>query len=290
MRTMATAPTPVDEKAAPAPTTATVQDLPYPRCQQPGPYEGYEPGLMPQPRKWQPSVTWAVLILNVLIWTADGLIGLSMGTVGGIPRYSLLLEWGVKSNTLILQGQTWRLLTPIFLHVGLTHLAFNTYAIYVIGPRIECFFGPLRFAAIYLLSGVYGVLFSFALSPEPSAGASAAIFGLIGTQAAFSFLYRDAFGERGRRQLYSTLTVIAFNLVLTFTVSGIDIWGHVGGLAVGAILGWSLTPRYALLKAASGSVLVDRNSPSQWGVTVAGAVIILIVSTWLTITVQATGL
>lgn len=290
MRSMGTAPTPVDEKAAPAATTAPVQELPYPSCQVPTQHAGYRPDVTPQPRKWQPSVTWVILILNVLVWTADGLIGLSMGAMGGIPRYNLLLEWGVKSNALILQGQTWRLLTPIFLHVGLVHLAFNTYAIYVIGPRIECFFGPLRFAAIYLLSGVYGILFSFALSPEPSAGASGAIFGLIGTQAAFSFLYRDAFGERGRRQLYSTLTIIAFNLVLTFTASGIDIWGHVGGLAVGAILGWSLTPRYALAKDESGSMLVDRNGPSQWGVTVVGAVIILIVSTWLTITVQATGL
>ena len=128
------------------------------------------------------------------------------------------------------------------------------------------------------------------LAPEPSAGASGAIFGLIGTQAVFFFLYRNAFGERGRRQLNSTLTVIAFNLVLTFTASGIDIWGHVGGLAVGAILGWSLTPRYVRTKTEQGSMLIDHNGPSRWGVTVAGAVIILIVSTWLTITVQATGL
>ena len=101
-----------------------------------------------QPRKWQPSVTWIILVLNVLVWTADGLVGLSMGAMGGTPHYSLLLEWGAKSNALILQGQTWRLLTPIFLHVCLLHLAFNTYAIYMIGPQIECFFGPLRFAAI----------------------------------------------------------------------------------------------------------------------------------------------
>jgi rhomboid protease GluP len=199
----------------------------------------------------------------------------------------VLLDWGVKSNELILRGETWRLITPIFLHIGVLHLAFNSLVIYMIGPQIECFFGPHRFLSIYLLSGIYGVLFSFAFSAEPSAGASGAIFGLIGTQAAFFYRYRNAFGERGQRQFYGTLIVIAFIMVLTFTASGIDIWGHIGGMLSGLVLGWSLTPRYALLTTEAGPELVDRNHPRQWGLTVLAASVVYIIGSLLVMIVQA---
>jgi rhomboid protease GluP len=235
-------------------------------------------------------VTWAILILNVAIWALDVVSGPLFQLWTGIPVSNLLLELGAKRTDLILAGQIWRLVTPIFLHIGVLHLAFNSYAIYVIGPQIECFFGPSRFLSIYLLSGIYGVLLSFALSAAPSAGASGAIFGLIGTQAVFFYRYRDAFGERGRRQLYSTLMVIAFNMVLTFSASRIDVWGHIGGLIAGAVLGWSLTPHYALAATDDGDPhLVDRNHAGRWGLAVASATALLIVSTWLTITVRWAG-
>ena len=182
-------------------------------------------------------MTWVILALNVLVWAMDVLVGPALGALTGSGQSHMLLYLGAKRNDLIVVGETWRLITPIFLHVGILHLAFNSYALYMIGPQIECFFGPQRFASIYLLSGVYGVLLSFALSDAPSAGASGAIFGLIGTQAAFFFRYRNAFGDRGRRQLYGTMLVIAFNTVLTLTATGIDIWGHIGGLGAGAVLG-----------------------------------------------------
>jgi rhomboid protease GluP len=232
-------------------------------------------------------VTWVILILNVVIWALDAASGPLLGQLIGVPVPNLLLELGAKRSDLILSGQLWRLVTPIFLHIGLLHLAFNSYAIYVIGPQIECFFGPRRFLSIYLLSGIYGVLMSFAFSAAPSAGASGAIFGLIGTQAVFFYRYRNAFGERGRRQLQGTLLVIAFNLVLTFSASRIDVWGHIGGLAAGAVLGWYLTPRYALAVAGDGSArLVDRNDARHWGMPVVAATVLLVVGTWLAIAVQ----
>ncbi|MFN2133547.1 MAG: rhomboid family intramembrane serine protease [Anaerolineae bacterium] len=232
-------------------------------------------------------MTWVILILNVVIWALDVASGPLLGQLIGVPIPNLLLELGAKRTDLILSGQLWRLVTPIFLHIGLLHLAFNSYAIYVIGPQIECFFGPRRFLSIYLLSGIYGVLMSFAFSAAPSAGASGAIFGLIGTQAVFFYRYRNAFGERGRRQLQGTLLVIAFNLVLTFSASRIDVWGHIGGLAAGAMLGWYLTPRYALAIAGDGSAsLVDRNDARHWSMPVVAATVLLIIGTWLAIAVQ----
>lgn len=287
-------PTPADQDTAP--TRSATDEIPYPSCQVPSAEQvqnGNQRGGLASallPRRWRPYSTWVILSLNILVWAADLALGLVLGTVSGRPVANPLLLLGVKSNELILLGQTWRLITPVFLHVGLMHLAFNSYAIYMIGPQIECFFGPQRFLSIYLLSGFYGVLFSFALSPAPSAGASGAIFGLIGTQAVFFFRYRNAFGERGRRQLYSTLTVIVLNMVLTFSAPGIDIWGHVGGLLVGAVLGWGLTPRYALAHTEGGSVIVDLNRPRRWALTVAGAIAVLIVGTVLTIVVQTAGI
>jgi rhomboid protease GluP len=231
-------------------------------------------------------VTWTILAINVVVWALDVASGPLLELWTGVPARNILLNLGAKRADLILQGEVWRLVTPIFLHIGVLHLAFNSYAIYVIGPQIECFFGPYRFLSIYMLSGIYGVLLSFALSPAPSAGASGAIFGLIGTQAVFFYRYRNAFGERGRRQLYSTLMVIAFNMVLTFSASRIDVWGHVGGLVAGAVLGWGLAPQYALSTATDGSVrLVDRNHAGRWGLTIAGAAVLLVASTWLTIAI-----
>ncbi len=286
-------PTPAEQETRQ--TEPRVEELPYPSCQVPSRSRGQIDSLPgadtpgPQPKKWQPCVTWIILTLNVFVWAADSLSALAWRVLERGPGLYPLLEWGAKNNTLILEGQLWRLATAIFLHIGLVHLAFNAYAIYMIGPQIECFFGPYRTLSIYMLSGIYGVLFSFALSSTPSAGASGAIFGLIGTQAAFFFRYRNAFGERGRRQFYGTLVVIAINMVLTFTASGIDMWGHIGGLFAGIVLGWSLTPRYALTETQSGSALVDLNHPGRWGIVVAGATAVLVISTWLTIAAQGMG-
>ncbi len=283
-------PSHVDNAAVP-PSPPETEELPYPSCQVPIEHRASDVGRAgPQPPKWRPAVTWAILAINIAVWVLDVASGPLFELWTGIPAGNLLLNLGAKRTDLILAGQVWRLVTPIFLHIGLLHLAFNSYAIYVIGPQIECFFGPYRFLSIYILSGIYGVLMSFALSPAPSAGASGAIFGLIGTQAVFFYRYRNAFGDRGRRQLYSTLMVIAFNMVLTFSASRIDVWGHIGGLIAGAVLGWSLTPHYALAATGDGNVrLVDRNHAGRWGLTVAGATALLIVSTWLAIAVQSPG-
>jgi rhomboid protease GluP len=291
MNTTDQASTPMTDTTTPPTRVEQGEELPYPSCQVPSARVRQTAGdKVPQPRRWRANVTWAILAVNLLVWVLDASSGPVLGLLTGTARPHLLLELGAKRGDLIVLGETWRLITPIFLHVGLLHLAFNSYAIYMIGPQIECFFGPHRFASIYLLSGVYGVLFSFAFSPAPSAGASGAIFGLIGTQAAFFYRYRNAFGDRGRRQLYSTVLVIAFNMVLTLTAPGIDIWGHIGGLIAGAFLGWNLTPQYVLMRSEAGGVmLIDRNHAGRWGRAVLGAIALLIASTWLTVVLQAAG-
>lgn len=185
----------------------------------------------------RPRLTYGLLAINVLVW-------LAMTAAGGSTNTEVLLRFGAKANSLIADGQVWRLLTSMFLHIGLMHLFFNSYALLVFGIEVERLYGSTRFLAIYLLAGLWGSLVSFAVGPDLSAGASGAIFGLLGTMVAFFRRHREAFGRWGRQRLFNLLGVAGFNLVLGFTVPGIDNLAHLGGLLSGAALGWLLAPQY----------------------------------------------
>jgi rhomboid protease GluP len=157
-----------------------------------------------------------------------------------------LLQLGAKSRGAIAAGQYWRFITPIFLHIGALHLFVNMYSLYAIGPAVERFFGTPRFLAQYFLSGFAGVLFSIIFSPFPSAGASGAIFGLLGSLGAFLYVHRDLFGQFGRLQLRQIVLVALLNLGLGL-MPGIDNWGHLGGLLTGALLAFLLGPRLEIV-------------------------------------------
>jgi len=221
-----------------------------------------------------------LIIVNILVWAM-------MTLLGGSTDPQVLVKFGAKVNELIVQGQLWRLVTPIFLHIGIVHLAFNTYAIYGFGSQIERFFGTPRFLGLYLVSGIAGVLASFSFSRHASAGASGAVFGLLGTEATFFYRYRSAFGRRGQQRLYNILIVIGYNLALTFVAPSIDVWGHLGGLVSGAALSWWLMPHYAVTLTERGPALVDTNRPRQWTTALTVASISLVVCTLLAVSLRA---
>ena len=116
------------------------------------------------------------------------------GTWNGPETIEVLIDLGAKVNLLIYQGQTWRLFTAMFLHIGVLHLLFNLYALYALGPMVEGYFGHWRFLAIYLLGGLFGSLASYAFSPAISAGASGAIFALAGAITVYFLRYHENFG------------------------------------------------------------------------------------------------
>lgn len=172
--------------------------------------------------------------------------------------FDLMLEIGAKSREGIQAGEVWRFITPIFLHLSIPHVFINMYSLYAIGPAVERFFGTPRFVSTYLLSGISGVVLSLALSPNPSAGASGAIFGLLGALSAFLYRHRALFGRFGRLQLRQLVLVALLNLGLGLT-SGIDNWGHLGGLIAGVVLAWWLGPRFDVVWIYSDQgQLVDR--------------------------------
>ena len=204
----------------------------------------------------KPIVTYVLLGVIVLVW---GLMEL----MGGSENSRVLVTFGANYGPLILRGETWRLFTSMFLHIGLTHLAFNAYALFIFGLEMERIYGPDRYIVIYILAGLFGSLASFASrGPDVlSAGASGAIFGVIGMNLAFFLLHRETFGHFGRQRLMNTLIIIGINLVFGFTVPGIDNLAHLGGLAAGFLLGYGLAPRYQMVdQYTSTPRLVDRVS------------------------------
>lgn len=188
----------------------------------------------------KPYVTY--ILLGII-----GVVYVLMELAGGSTTTSVLIAFGANSGRqILLNGEIWRLFTSMFLHIGLMHLLFNAYALFIFGLEMERLYGPDRFLVVYVLSGLFGSLLSFAFRGPfvLSAGASGAIFGIIGMNLAYFYLHRDAFGQFGRQRMVSTLVIIGINLVFGFTVPGIDNLAHMGGLVAGAALGYGLAPRY----------------------------------------------
>ncbi len=155
-------------------------------------------------------------------------------------------------NFAIAQGEWWRLVTAMFLHVGLLHIAFNLYVLYIVGVPVEQALGRWRYIALYRLSGLGGAAASYALTGPFTAGegASGAIFGLF---AAWWVITRRAGGDTR-----SVTLLIGLNLVLSFVIPGIGYWAHLGGLATGAVLalGFAYAPRARRTPAAVGALVL----------------------------------
>ncbi|HXF63600.1 MAG TPA: rhomboid family intramembrane serine protease [Caldilineaceae bacterium] len=192
-----------------------------------------------------PNLTRLLLAINVIVFVGMIVYGwLVFETLDGTQDLRVLVAFGAKVNELVALGQSWRLFTSMFLHIGVLHLLFNLYALNALGPLVEGYFGHLRFLVIYLLGGLFGSLASYAFSPAPSAGASGAIFGLAGATTIYFMRYRENFGPRGRLILQNMLLVIGINLLFGLGMAGIDNWGHLGGLVGGAGLALGLLPKY----------------------------------------------
>src|SRR5437870_780698 len=161
-----------------------------------------------------------------------------MAFAGGRGKEPTLMAFGVKSNPEIAQGQWWRFVTPIFIHIGLLHIFFNSYALWIVGPQVEKLYGSARFVILYVLTGVAGVIGSYFYHPETiSAGASGAIFGLFGVLLVFGLRYRSDIPPFFKRAVGTgVLPVIVINLVIGFSIPAIDNSAHIGGLLAGAAL------------------------------------------------------
>lgn len=191
-------------------------------------------------------VTFVLLAVNVLMWIA-------LEATGGSEDTDNLIRFGAKSGPLIACGDWWRLITPMFLHIGFFHLLANSIGLFIFGGMVERIFGSVAFAAIYLIAGVMGNLFSYwadigiyqnvpILIKPIGAGASGAVFGIIGAFGSYLLLNRHILGQMGRQAMMSVLFIVGINFILGITLSGVDNMAHLGGLFGGALLALVIAP------------------------------------------------
>ncbi|CAN5611415.1 hypothetical protein BH20CHL7_BH20CHL7_13440 [soil metagenome] len=142
----------------------------------------------------------------------------------------------------VARGEYWRLWSVTLLHGSLIHLAFNMYALYLVGQIVERWYGAIRFVLFYLACAAAGSVASFVFGGDvPSVGASGAVFGLFGLVLAAGRLHHPV--DRGSRMLVRQLgMLILINIAFGFAVPGIDNAAHLGGLAAGLFLGALVPP------------------------------------------------
>ena len=245
-------------------------------------------------------VTWGVVTGTIIIWcvtayqfalatgahNAHDIIAAVMNNAINIQDKdnnalsSVLIAFGAKDNDLILQGQYWRFVTPIFLHANLLHLGLNMLNLAVLGVFLERLVGHIRFLLIYVTTGIVSIIASFYFMPqEISVGASGAIFGLVGAYSVFVLMHRRAFRKGGIPALLWLIIVIVGNLSIGFFVPNVDNYAHLGGLLSGCLLGWWFTPLYTLTQ---DNTLIDKHSLSRrWPLallTIAGTLILAIIA------------
>lgn len=171
----------------------------------------------------KPIITYIIMALCVLMFIIS-----SFGS-----DINILVKFGANLGVLVKSGEVFRLVSSMFLHAGFMHIFFNMYSLYVIGPKVEDFYGKWKYTFIYLFSGISGGLLSIAMNDSVvSVGASGAIFGLFGALIYLGYNYRGYIGSIVRSQI---VPIVIYNLFLGFVISGIDMWAHIGGLIGGLI-------------------------------------------------------
>ena len=185
-----------------------------------------------------------VVALNVLVFAA--MVAAGVKVLG--PTNDQALRWGADYGPVTLGGEPWRLLTNVFVHFGIVHIAANMIALLSAGPVVERLFGPLAFAALYFAAGIAGSLLSVGAHPLVlSAGASGAIFGVYGALGVFVLRERGAIPRVVFSKLGSVAgSFIAYNIMYGAAHAGIDNTAHLGGLLGGAAAGAFLVRPLAL--------------------------------------------
>lgn len=170
-------------------------------------------------------ITKALIAINVAIYV----ITISQGNGINHPGGNLLVRW-ILWGPAVAQGGWYRLVTSMFLHASLLHIAFNMYILWWAGSQVEQYLGRPRFIGLYFVSGVAGSAGALLQAPlVPSLGASGAVFGVLGAMAVLEWQLTGHLGGQA-------LPLIAINLVLGFVISNISWGAHIGGLIGGVLV------------------------------------------------------
>jgi membrane associated rhomboid family serine protease len=205
-----------------------------------------------RPYKFTIILLVANIFVFLLMWQTSGM---PLSLLAPIPN-EVLIPFGAKLNYLIqTRHEWWRFVTPMFLHVNVLHLLVNMYSLWIVGPYVEKLYGSAKFVVFWVLTGVAGVAasyltvrpgmsvgplarFIFKTTDDPSAGASGALFGLVGVLFVFGIKFRHELPE-GFKRAFGTglLPMIMLNLFIGYVGRGfIDNAAHLGGMLSGAML------------------------------------------------------
>jgi rhomboid protease GluP len=223
------------------------------------------------------AATSLILLVNGFWFVMMIMAQINAGGGGGLGLFrafngQLLYRFGAGFGLAIIQGEWWRLVTPIFLHGGILHFGFNSYVLLQLGPLVESEYGRGRFWVVYLACGIAGNVFAAIFSPQSLVvGASGAIFGLVGVL----IVHSGRRGGFGGRQLRSRLMQWAFLMFVISLMPGISLSAHAGGFVGGLALGW-LVPAGEL----------RRRSAARFWEVVAIACVLLVLFSFYRIAVQ----
>ena len=197
----------------------------------------------------RPRATW---LLTACVIGVAAVTRISVGDTGDI---GVLIRAGGLARAMVADGEWWRLISCVFVHVGIAHLVVNALGLIVLGRLAEDLFGSARTLAIFAVAGIAGSVASYAASPVGiSAGASGAVFGLLGAVFVEISWHRQRYRAAWKRGLWGGLAVVTVSqLGLGFFSAVIDQWAHGAGLAAGALLGLALSRHARWLRA--GGVL-----------------------------------
>ena len=185
-----------------------------------------------------PYITYALIIINVLVFISMYIFG------HGSEDIRTLYSFGALDKVSVVNyHEYYRLITSAFLHIGFLHLICNMYALYILGSEIESYFGKLKYLFIYFISALVGSLVSLVFISENtiSAGASGAIFGLMGALLYFGYYYRAMLNNAITKQI---VPLILLNLFIGFISSDINNFAHLGGLFGGLIASMIVGVKY----------------------------------------------
>ncbi len=231
----------------------------------------------------RPVLTYVLLAAIIAIYVVQFIID----QTGDPLQVNPILDWGVLDyGRVLINGEWYRLLSAMFLHLSPAHIFFNAYALWRFGSFVEMTFGHVRFGLIYFLGGLSGALASLILGRGASAGASGAIFAIFAAEIVFLYFHRELLGARAGTQLRDLLILAGVNLLLGvisntgISTERIDNWDHIGGFFGGLALAALITPRFDLDAAPDRDPRIVDRAPfsNRWPLAVVGGLVLLAIA------------
>ena len=183
-------------------------------------------------------ITQFLLLINAILYLGPSILdGTLDPTFGQSKNFTSIMSWGSFRSISFDNGEYYRLITSMFLHWSLVHFIFNMVSLYQLGPFAEFSFGSMKMLIIYIAAGIFGGLatYFFGNANSMSAGASGAIFGLVGALISYYMLNQGAISSQVLPQLF---IITAINVVYGFSDPQIGNAAHIGGLVAGLAIGF----------------------------------------------------